>query len=130
VHFIDDVNLEARPTGADVDIAPQLANLINPAIARTVEFQNVDIFATGNREADIALVAGVGSGPLLAVEAFRKDSGGGSFPGSAGARKEVGMAHATLLNRIAQGSHNMSLANQITECLRTIPPSDNRVGTS
>jgi hypothetical protein len=49
VHFVDDINLEATATGADVNVAPQLPNLFNPAVTGSVKFQHIDVITAGDR---------------------------------------------------------------------------------
>ena len=58
VDFVDDVDLEPRPAGANVDVLPQLADLVDAAIAGAVDFQHVDVAAGADALADVALVAG------------------------------------------------------------------------
>ena len=45
VDFVDDVNLESRPAGPHVDVLPQLADLVDAAIAGAVDLQHVDVVA-------------------------------------------------------------------------------------
>ena len=58
VHFVDDVDLEAGAAGPDVDVLPQLADLVDAAVAGAVDLQHVDVVARGDGLADVALVAG------------------------------------------------------------------------
>ncbi len=48
VNFIDDVNLKSASSRLIADIFDDLANLIDAAIRRTVDFENVDRIALGN----------------------------------------------------------------------------------
>ena len=45
VDFVDNVNLEARPAGPHVDVLPQLADLVDAAVAGPVDLQYVHVFA-------------------------------------------------------------------------------------
>jgi hypothetical protein len=127
VDFVDDVDFKATATGSDVDVAAELSNLFNSAIAGAIDFQNIDILATGDRLADVALVAGLRGWPFFAVEALGKDAGRRSFSRSSGTGEQVSVPNPLLQNRVAQRSDNVPLANQVTESLRPITPGDHRV---
>ena len=43
VHFVDDVDLEAGPAGADVDVAAELADFVDAAVAGAVDLDHVDV---------------------------------------------------------------------------------------
>ena len=45
VHFVDDVDLVTRSAWTHGCVGSQLSNFIDPAIAGTVDFQNVHVFA-------------------------------------------------------------------------------------
>ena len=45
VDFVDDVDLEPRTAGPDVDVLAQLADLVDAAVAGPVDLQHVDVVA-------------------------------------------------------------------------------------
>ena len=57
MHFIDDVNLVTRSARAHIGIGPKLPDFINPAIAGTINFQHVHIFAGSHARTNITLTA-------------------------------------------------------------------------
>ena len=58
VNFVDDVQFELRSHRSHVDVCSQRANIINPTIGCSVDFQNVDIVSRGNAVTDFTIVAG------------------------------------------------------------------------
>ena len=57
VDFVDDVDLVPHAAGPHGHVLPQLANLVDAAVAGAVDFQHVDVVAGRHAEADVALVA-------------------------------------------------------------------------
>ncbi len=55
VDFVDDVDLVARPAGADADVLAELADFVDAAVAGAVDFQHVDVAAGADALANVAL---------------------------------------------------------------------------
>jgi hypothetical protein len=70
MHLVDNVDLGARSAGPDIDVGALLADLVNPAVAGPVDFQDVDIVTCRDALALIACSAGSRSWPIYAIQAF------------------------------------------------------------
>ena len=127
VHFIDNVDLVASPTGTDVDVVAQIANIVDATVTGSVHLQHVDVAAIGDSQADVACVAGFFSRPLNTIQGLGEDSSGRSLADAAGTRKQVGVPDTILPNGIRQSLGNLVLANQLGEELRAVPPCHHRV---
>src|SRR5262249_5973147 len=89
VDFIDDVDLETGPGGPVLDVAADLADLVDAAVAGAVDLQHVHVLAGGDAAADLAGVAGRGGRAVDAVEGLGEDAGGGGLADAAGAGEQV-----------------------------------------
>jgi len=121
VHFVDDVNLEASPAGADVDIAAELADFIDAAVARAVNFKHIEVATNRNSEAVITYAAGRGGRPVHAVQRLGEDAGRRCFADAASAGEEIGVANTVGGDGIGEGLRDLVLADELTEILRAIP---------
>ena len=127
VDFVDDVDLESRPAGPHVDVLPQLADLVDAAVAGPVDLQHVHVVARADALADVALVAGDGRRALDAVQGLGQDPGGGGLAHAPGPGEQVGMADAVRGDRVGQCLGDVLLADQLLEGLRAIAPGDDDV---
>src|SRR5690606_12030868 len=68
VDFVDDVHLIRHAAGTNRDVLPQLPNLVDTTVARTVDLNHVDVVSGGYAQTNLALVTRLGRRPLDAVE--------------------------------------------------------------
>jgi len=61
VNFIDNIDFESAASGPIDGVFSQLPNLVDPTIARTVYFYDIDVFTEVYGYATIALAAWLGS---------------------------------------------------------------------
>ena len=127
VDFVDDVDLVPRAAGPDGDVLPQLANLVDAAVAGAVDLQHVDIVAGGDAQADVALVARRRRRAVLAVERLGQDAGGRGLADAAGTGEQIGVADAVAGDGLLQRPGDVLLADQLVERLRPIAASDDGV---
>ena len=127
VDFVDDVDLEAGPAGADVDVAAELADFVDAAVAGAVDLEHVDVAAAGDALADVALVAGRGRRPVHAVQGLGEDAGGRGLADAASAGEEIGVADAVGGDGVGEGLRDLLLADELAEILRPIAAGDDDV---
>ena len=122
VGLVEDVDAIPTKDGLLVDAITNLADVINATVAGCIELEDVERSAVGDRAARLALEARRGRRCVegLTVERLAEDLGERRFARTARAGKEVRMAHATLLNRVRQGLHDVALADDVREVLRTV----------
>src|SRR5207245_54413 len=84
VRFIDDVDLVPALHGHEFDLFPQVADLVDAAVARRVDFDDVQRHPVGDRPAGHAGVVRGRRRPALAVEGLREDARCGRLAGAAG----------------------------------------------
>ena len=120
VHDVDLVvpRLRGRIHGA----LPQLARVVHPPVARSVDLDHVEAGrSVPDAQAGLAFAARIAGGMAVgAVERHREDPSRGGFPHSARARQQVAMAYAAAGDRTAEHGGDMILHQQIGELLRTI----------
>ena len=120
VHFIDDVDLVARPAGTRPHGLANLADFINAAIARCVHLDDVHVLAGSNALANLALVAGCRRRPMHTVERLGQNARRGRFAHAARTYKQVSMCQSVLCHRIFESLRDMGLADKIVKGLGPI----------
>src|SRR5207249_1190967 len=103
----------ARPAGPKLNILPDLAHLIDAAIAGAVDLQDVDVLAGRNGATAVANTAGGRGRPLLAVQGLGEDARGAGLADAAGAGEEVSVSDAVAFESVDEGLRDGFLANEI-----------------
>jgi hypothetical protein len=122
VHLVDEVHLVARARGRVLHVVQQLPRVVHFRARRGVhldeihEATGVDLQTCRARAARFRCHTLRGVGSLLAVETLGEDAGDGGLAHPAGAREEKGVVHAAALERIAERTHHVLLAHQLSEC--------------
>lgn len=118
--LIDVVDLEAGAGGGEGGGFAEGANLFYAVVGGSIDLENVERAAFGdfNRERIFGVESDTGS--ALGVEGFREDSGGGRFPGAAGADEEVSVGKTFLLDGITQGLDDVILSEDVGEGAGTV----------
>ena len=130
MNFVDDVQLVLSPHRLDVDIRTKLPNVVDAAVRRAVDFQNVHIVARRDSFADFALVTRVPVDRIWTVQRLGQNPRRRRLANSASPRKEIRVSHSVGQNRIPQCLSNMLLPHNIRKPLRPESSSKNRVRTS
>jgi hypothetical protein len=127
VNFIDDVNLKSALSRLIADIFDDLANLIDAAIGRTVDFENVDRIALGNLMTLSADATRSSGWPIIAIQRLGENSRCGCFAYSAHAGEQKCVWNPIGADGVLQGSGNMLLPGDIRKGLRTPFPCNHQI---
>ena len=127
VDFVDDVDLVARPAGPILDVAADVADVVDAAVAGAVDLEHVHVLAGGDAAADVAHAAGRRRRAVFAVERLGEDAGRRGLADAAGAGEEVGVGDAVALEGVGQGAGDGFLADEVGEGLRPIAPGEDGV---
>ena len=107
MNFIDDINLEASSTGTNAHVGSQLPNFIDAPVAGAVDFQHIDVVASGNLTTDVALPARCIARALDAVEGFGQNACRGGLTHTTRPREQIRMTDAVgrdgVLQRLGHG---------------------------
>ena len=122
VRLVEDVDLEAALDRLEDDVLADLADVVDPALARGVHLDHVERRAACDRDARVAGLVRGRRRALLAVERLGEDACERGLPGAARAGEEVGLAHLVVLDRVAEGPDYGLLADDLVEVLRPVLP--------
>ncbi len=117
--LVEDVHL-APAHGAERGALVQLADAVDAVVRRRVELEHVERGAVLDRPADLAYAARLTLGHVRAVQRLREDAGGRGLACATGAAEQVSVRDAVVAHGIAEGSHDVVLAEHLVEALRPI----------
>ena len=121
VHLVEDVHLVATG-GAQGRSRNDLANVFDAAIARGVEFDDVEAAAVHDCLTRTTRATRFAVDRSLAVENFGEDARRGGLASTSRTREEIRMADAIGLDSIAQCEGDVILPSQLGEALGPITP--------
>ncbi len=126
VRLVDDVDLESPARGRVLHVLAEIADLLDAPVRRAVDLEHVERGARRDLEAAPALVAGLGlTGlPALAVQGLRDEARRGGLAAPARAGEEVGVGDPVLGHRLLQRGADWILADQVSEALGPVLPSE------
>ena len=127
VHLVDDVNFEAPLRRRVTDVVAQLPHIIDPAVARCVQLNDIETVSAGDLPAIIAFAARRHCRPVDAVERLCQDARRRGFPCPARPDKKVGVGQAILLDRILERAGDVVLPDDIVERLGSVFAGENLV---
>lgn len=115
--LIDDEDFVPVTDGGKGGTFAKIAGIVNTTVAGSIDLNDVQRTGTaaGQFNAAIALTAGVRGGALGAVQAPGQDACRGGFTATAGAREEIGVVDAVLVQRSHKGGCDMFLADYGSE---------------
>ena len=118
VHFVNDVDLEARRSRPVVHAVNDLTDVADPGARGCVHFHHVDVAAFGDGDAGFALAAGFGGGAASAVradavQAFGDDAGGGGLADPANAGHHESMGDPVRREGVLQGADHRLLPDEV-----------------
>ena len=119
VHFVDDVDLVPGFDRGEIDVFPQLADVVDAAVGGAVDLDHVEGRAVPYLPAVVALAAGVRRRARLAVEGLCQDARHGGLAHAARSGKKIGVGNAPLLNAVLQCLGYMVLEDDLVEVLGT-----------
>ena len=114
VDLVDDVDLPAA-RGAEGGVGDQVAHGVDPVVGGGVELVDVERGPPGDLDARGAHAARLAVRGVGAVEGLGQDPGRRRLAGAPRAAEQVGVGHAAVSDRAAQGEHHVVLAPQLAE---------------
>ena len=115
MRFVDDENLEAVLCRPVADALAQFTHLVDAAIGRRVDFDDVHRTAVANFNASAAGKAWLRSWAGLAIQAARQNAGDSGFAGATLAGKDVAMRNALLCDGVGERAAHVFLPHQFRE---------------
>ncbi len=107
----------------------ELADLIDGVVGGTIDFDDIHIFATGDRLAGVTSAAGIAIGGAVGtVDGLGEDAGGRGFSNAARAGEEEGMGDAVREDGVFEGLRDGFLAHEFIEGLGAITPGEDCIG--
>ena len=125
--FVDVVDLEPGPAGAEAGVLAELADLLDAVVAGPVDLDDVDVLADGDRLADVAGAVGLDGRPVHAVQALGEDPGDRGLADPPGPAEEVGVRDPVEADRVPERLDDVILADDVLEPLGPVPPGDDGV---
>ena len=122
VDFVDDVDLEAAPRRPHRHVLAQLPDLVDAAVARRVDLDDVHVLPGGDRRAGVAGIARFRGRPGRTLQCLGEDPRRARLAHAAGAGEQVGVADPARRDRAGQAAGHVLLADEVGEQLRPIAP--------
>ena len=120
VDFVDDVDLVAAGLGRKEHFVLDLPDIIDPGVAGSVDFNDIDAVAGFDFDAVAAHPARFGGRTFIAVQGTGKDSGSGGFSHSAGTAEEIRMGDSPLGDRAFDRGNDERLTDKSGKLLRSL----------
>ena len=118
--FVDYVNLVSSFAGGEVDLLPQIANVVHAGVGGSVNFNQVQETSLANGCTAMALVARpFGQVGIGAVDAFCQEAGRGGLAGATGAAEQISVTNPVGGRGLTQRAGNMLLSYHIIKPGRT-----------
>ena len=115
VGFVDDVDLAGRLDRGEVDLVPDVADLVDAPVAGGVQLDDVEQASLVGCGAEVTGVAGIAVPGVETVDGLGHDPGGGGLAGAPGPAEEVGVAGPSLHDGVAEGGGDVLLPHQAAE---------------
>ena len=128
LHLVDDVDLAPITNRVGLHRIADAADVIYAVVGGPVDLHHIDIPATLDLKAPIALQAGLHCGALHAIHRLGDDPRGGGLADAARADQQVGLTDALALDRLTQGADDVVLPDDLGEATRAIFARENAVG--
>ena len=115
VHFVYDVDLISSFAGGEMDLFPEVSDIVDASIAGGVDLDQVEGSSLIDRHTYLALIVGLAVLRRQAGGGLRQDPGRAGLAGTSGTAKQVGVGHSSLRDGVAQGLHNGLLPDHLVE---------------
>ena len=122
LRLVDDVDLLAALHRGGRRLLAQLARVLDTAVTRGVDLDDVEVGALADRHALRARAAGLGGGALLAVDHLREDARRRGLAGAPRTAEQERVVQAVLADRAGEGAHDVVLPEHLGRRLRAVPP--------
>src|SRR4030067_642227 len=109
--LIYDVYLILRLHRREVDVFPELADIIDPPVRGAVDLDHIKGRGAADFAAVTALAARPGRRAALAVKSLGQNPRHSGLAHAAGPRKQIGMGYPPLLDAVFQGLRHIVLVN-------------------
>ena len=128
VDFVEDVDLGSARV-AEVDLAQQIAHVLDLVVGCGVEFVKIERPAMLNRPTTLTLTARLAIGAeILAVERLGQHSGRGGLARAPRAVEQIGVPDLGLHYCVLQRTNDMLLTADLTERLRSVATVERLIG--
>ena len=128
MHFVDDVDFVGAGGGNVADHLAQLADIVDAVVRGPVDLQHVHAGSVGDADAGRALLAGICSAAVGAVERLCENPGRGGFPYPARTAKQVAMCDPAGGEGVGQRRRDVLLADHLCKGLGPPFPGGDLVG--
>jgi len=118
--LVDNVDSSAAVSGQVADVLTEGADIVDPGVGGSVDFEHIEGVAAGDLHAGRARAAGGGRGALGAVDRASENPGGTRFTGTPRSTKQVAGANPVIGNGVDEGPGHMLLSDNVLELLRTV----------
>ena len=119
VSFVDDVDLVGCLARCEPDLVTEVSDVVDAAVARGVDLDQVEGVSLSYRNADVALVIGLAVLRRAAVGGHGEYSRGAGLAGAAGSAKEVGVGEPLERYGLSEGLADGLLTDQLVQPPRT-----------
>jgi len=122
MRLVNDINLVSEFEWRIVDPFAKLANIVNPAVRRRVNLDEIRGAVLRNGNANLAGPAGVAIPARVAIDGFGEDASHGSLARASGTTEKVCVGNFALLDGVLEKLGNLLLPEDLRKCLRAILP--------
>ena len=119
VDLVHDVHLVARLVGREVDLLAQASNVVDSAVRRRVDLDQVQGASLVDRLADVALPVWLALQGRPAVDGLGEDPRRARLAGAARPAQQVGVGHPVLRHRVAERLRHRVLSGDLAQQART-----------
>ena len=128
VRLIEDIHLVPTDGGGELDLLPELADIVYAAIGRRVHLDYIHRIPGDDSLAHVTLAAGVGCRPVLAVERRRQDPSGGRLAGPARPGQQIRMSDAVVGQGVLQRLGDVLLPDDVVKAPGAVLQTEGDVG--
>ena len=122
LRLVDDVDLLATHRRGGRGPFAELACVLDAAVRRRVDLDDVQVLSLADGNALRADPAGLGRRAVFAVDHLRQDPSGGRLAGPSGPAEQERVMKAVLADGAGQCPDDMFLPQHLARCLRPVPP--------
>ena len=122
LRLVDDVDLLAALHRRGRRLLAQLAGVLDAAVARRVDLDDVEVGALADRHALLARAARLGRRPLLAVDHLREDARGRGLARASRPAEQERVVQPVLADRAGERADDVVLPEHLGGRLRPVPP--------
>ena len=120
VHLVEDVDLASTRRRGELGALAQVTRVIDTAVRRHVELDDVERGPRRDRRARLADTAGGWRGPFDAVDGFGEDPSDRRLPRPAWTGEQVGVMEPVLGDRVGERADHRSLTDDVGEGTRPV----------